>query len=908
MEYQRERDTLSVTVTELAGYAYGVARPLAYTEKYGFKRAFDAEAPVVMPSHEEQFPNKTEPAPNDEATADPHSEDPTQLGKRYHVNRATDRLVENHSSANQTLAGKLLGLDTTTAAAEVELAWVGTIDGMSVELHGRADSISFDGTLHTVEEVKTISSFQNNPNPFTVPSHFAQAMCYAFLLCQTSAVDRVAVQITFVRRADGAKRCWRAVFGFSLLEALVERLFRRAMPFFRIQKERLTLRLDELKSLPFPYPTIRPGQEDFIKEAFRTIYHKKRLFVSAPCGIGKTMSSLYPAFRAIGQGKCDRIFYATAKTITGKAALDAAQTLSAHAPHMRAMLLLAKELQCPMGKLEGESSMALKCPICTCRRDIGWDNTFRPVAAREADALLELLTGGTIYTPEQIKAVAAKHEVCPHELALALSESCDLIVCDYNYLFDDTMRLRRYFKDPNRRERYVFCIDEAHNLPDRAREMYSATLNYEDIERLRAVKDKCFPEDAKFEEALCSVEKWFAVLFRQCEREASLVTVGKTEKKLGYVRSTEIPISITKRFGRLNSVLWQHIKNRHEFAGTLVPYRQTIAKFCQAAAVADDRFCFFASSETPTSAATVTDAVVANEEPVADATAEETALPELFQHKMTVQILCLDPGERLNAMLKSAKASIFFSATLSPIEYYQSVTGSKDSVYLDLPSPYEKDNLCLVAYDGASTRFSDRRDSAEDVADVIEQVVEAKMGHYIVYFPSYLYMQSVYRLFRKRCPHIPTVRQKSGMTLFDREQFLRVFESQKYPHLVGFCVLGGMFSEGIDLMGDSLIGAIVVGTGLPGLSPERNIMAEYYQNRTENGQEFAYVYPGMNKVLQAAGRVIRSETDRGVVVLIDDRYNEPGTKLLFPSHWQHIRYTADPYSLSHILDEFWKDE
>lgn len=868
MEYRRESDTLSVTVTELASYAYGVDRPAQFTEKYGFQRMFEGEdvAPQALPD-------------GDAPEKDP-VDDPARLGQKYHLNRAVDRLLDTTNV-------------TDTAAAEVELAWVGVMDGMHVELHGRSDSITFDGAIHTVEEVKTLASFRDNPNPFSVPSHFAQAACYAYLVCQTSAVDKVAVQITFVRRSDGAKRIWRAVFGYTLLETLVKGLFRRAMPFLKIQKDRLSLRLDELRTLPFPYPTIRPGQEDFMKEAFRTIrngkkYHNGRLFVSAPCGIGKTMSSLYPALRAIGQGKCDRVFYATAKTITGKAALDAAKVLSAHAPHMRAMLLLAKELMCSVGEIEGESTMAMKCPICSCRQNSGWENTFRSVSARQADARIELLENGNIYTPEQIKLVASKHEVCPHELALQISEYCDLIVCDYNYLFDETMRLRRYFADPHRQEKYVFCIDEAHNLPDRAREMYSATLNYTHIQQLRQVKDKCFGGDEKFEEALSAVEKWFQVLFRQCEKESSLVTVGKVEKKLGYYRSTQIPISITKRFGRLNNVLWQHIQNRHEFAGELVPYRQTITGFCHAAQVADDRFCFLASGEMPAESTTW----------------EET----LLSGKMTVQILCLDPGERLNAMLKSARASIFFSATLAPIEYYQSVTGSENSVYLDLPSPYEKDNLCLVAYDGTSTRFSDRRDSAEDVAAVIEQVVEAKVGHYIVYFPSYAYMQSVYRLFHQLCPHIPTVRQKSGMTLFDREQFLRVFESKKYPHLVGFCVLGGMFSEGIDLMGDSLIGAIVVGTGLPGLSPERNLMAEYYQNHTENGQEFAYIYPGMNKVLQAAGRVIRSETDRGVVVLIDDRYNEPGTKLLFPEHWQHMRYTADGYSLDKILAGLWKEK
>ncbi len=861
MEYRKDDDTITLGVTELASYARSVERPAVTTEKYGFRQVWDAD----------------DPADTEEAV-DPRPEgDPAAEGERMHRQLQTDRLYE---------AGEIR---LTEAAAEMELAYSCVMDGQKIELHGRCDSIAFDGELHTVEECKTLSSFRDNPTPFTVPAHFAQAACYAFMICESSHVDRAAVQITFVRRADGTRRSYRAVFARSMLAAFVNGLLRRAMPFLRIGKERASLRLDELQALPFPYASVRPGQRDFIMEASRTIKTGGRLFVSAPCGIGKTMSALYPALRSIGQGRADRIFYCTAKTITGKAALDGAARLGKYAPHMRVILLLAKESLCASGEIDGESSMALKCPVCPSLHAIGFSpgveggkNTYRSYEERQSEALLSLLEGGTVYTPEQIRQTAQDNEVCPHELALDLSEYCDLIICDYNYVFDDRMRLRRYFKDVRRKEKYIFLIDEAHNLPDRARAMYSAALTYGEIRRLRQIKDKLFPGDETLEGALTKTENWFRTIQRRCGRESYLTNDGGTEKKIGSWRDTQIP-EVEKRFGDLIRVLSRYIRDRHEFAGELIPFRQSLMQFVGAAAYADERFCFHAVSEEP---------VRSGDAPVAEG-------------ELTVQILCLDPGGLLDTMLKSARATLFFSATLSPAEYYQSVTGSPKGVYLDLPSPYEKDNLCLVAYDGISTRYSDRKGTAEDTADIIARTVEAKEGHYIIYFPSYAYMKSVYKWFRRICPHIPAIQQKNGMGYGDREKFLAAFEGGRYPHLVGFCVLGGMFSEGIDLRGNSLIGAVIVGTGLPGLSAEGNLVAEYYQNKSENGREFAYIYPGMNKVLQAAGRVIRSETDRGVVLLIDDRYNEPGTKLLFPAHWQHIRYTADPDSLERILQHFW---
>ncbi len=867
MNYRPEDNTLTLTVTELAAFAYGVERPAAVAERYGFRQIWNKDTPDT--------PADTRP-PTDSLTD----------GIRLHRQLQTDRLTEADPTDDD--AEQLVG-------AEVELAYGCTMEDMRLELHGRSDSITFDGTVHTVEECKTVASFRDNLGPFTSPAHFVQAVCYGFMVCRQSMVDKVNLRLTYVRRADGSRKSWQATFGYTMLSALVEGILRRALPFLRIEQERISLRPAELKNLPFPYPSIRPGQQDFVKEAYRTIRTVGRLFVSAPCGIGKTMSGLYPALRAIGQGLCDRVFYCTAKTITGKAALDAASRLSQHAPHMRAILLLAKESLCSAGELEGESSLAMKCPICPDLHAIGFEKTYRSFRQRQSEALLELLTGGQIYTPEKIKAVAATHEVCPHELSLDLSEYCDLIVCDYNYVFDDRMRLRRYFKDVKRQENYVFLIDEAHNLPDRARSMYSATLTAGEIAALRQVRDKLFPDDEPFDTALTGVENWFRVMEKRCLQEAILTTEDGAEKKIGHYRSATLPPDMDKRFGKLTAVLSQYIRDKHEFAGELVKYRQSLLRFAGTAAYADERFAFLAMCSVP----------VTVEDTETDAMVPTTVQPV---SEVTAQILCLDPGGILDTMFRAARATICFSATLAPGEYYQSVTGSEDGTYLDLPSPYDKDNLCLVAYDGISTRYSDRKGTAEETADLIARTVEAKEGHYLVYFPSYAYMRAVYRVFREIAPPVQIIVQKSGMSYKERERFLRAFESGKYPHLVGFCVLGGMFSEGIDLRGNSLIGAIIVGTGLPGLSAELNLMSEYYQNKSENGREFAYIYPGMNKVLQAAGRVIRSETDRGMVLLIDDRYREPGMRMLFPAHWQHMKLTADADTLERILAQFWDKE
>ncbi|MBQ7922107.1 MAG: ATP-dependent DNA helicase [Clostridia bacterium] len=745
-------------------------------------------------------------------------------------------------------------------------------DNLQVEITGTADSITFEQNYHTVEVCHSVRSFSQSQVPLATPDVFGKAVCLGHILCKTENYTRVGLKISFVRRSDSVKKCYFAVFTAEYLQKVFSALMQRAMPFIGLEVERCTFRLEELRILPFPYGSIREGQSDFITEAYRTIKSGGRLFVSAPTGIGKTISSLYPALRAVGAGLADKVFYLTAKNITGKAAVDAAKKLSKHAPHMRTILFLAKESMCNNPKADDESFGIAKCPFCVGRNNIGSGTEFRSYRQRQLEAVLAVLQTGMIYTPDLFKKIGAEYSVCPHELALDVSEYCDLLICDYNYVFDDRIRLHRYFKDISRNERYVFCVDEAHNLPDRTRSMYSASLSSSRVALLRERQKELFDTDTPFSDALFAVEDCLADILALCDAESHMYSQNGQEFRVGYYKDSAVPEELIKAMSSVLAIINRHIRSDSDSAAELSPFRDLFAEFLSAASYADKHFCFFCTSENGA---------------------------------LTLQVLCLDPAGIIDTMLRAAKASILFSATLSPGEYYQNVTGSPDSVYLDLPSPYDPDNLCLMAFDGISTRFNDRKDTREDAAEIIAQAVSEKEGKYIAYFPSYEYMRIVCRKFRELLPDIPVIMQKKGMSYREREQFIRIFSGSKYPHVVGFCVLGGMFSEGIDLQGDSLIGVIIVGTGLPGLSAELNLVAEYYENTMEKGREFAYVYPGMNKVLQAAGRVIRSETDKGMVLLIDDRYSTPEMKLLFPPHWEHIRFTKDPMAVEKILEQFW---
>ncbi len=873
MKFDRAANLMLLTVTELASYAFQRENPGVLMRKFGF--------------------TKTTVAPDTYDFSDESGLLPMRHGTAIHNVTETDE--------------RLLAGENITVYTEVPLEKTLAVGGVTVSVQGFADSISCDGVVHTVEEIKTVGYLENFLTPFSDPSHFAQAAVYAHLLAESANLPEVRLKLTYIRRSNGAKTVFTAAFTRIFLLKIFDALIERAAGFLRIAAERGSVYLDEVKAMPFPYHTIRDGQEQFVREAYRAMTHGTNLLVSAPTGIGKTISALYPAVKATGTGKIDRIFYFTAKTVTGIAAMDAAREIVRHAPHFRAVMIQAKEAVCPIKKELPTLNLRSKCRFCgrlsllsyfgissadgesdptkgefayadCISEDLGRTNlAYRE---RELDALAELLQSkDNLYTTVRIRKVADQYRVCPYELSLDLSEYCTLIVCDYNYAIDESIRFKRYFKDVKNRaeEKYAFLFDEAHNLPDRARNTYSSVLTTADVREIAALCDTYFLEDAEFQaasDALC--EAMSAVTGRCTDNEYYRTTTDGQEISGGFYEAGRVPDALVQSCADMAKYMGRLIREGEDSSEVLSDPYAKLSKFVFTAGFFDEKFRFFASREGG---------------------------------DVTAQVLCLDPSGILRAMTKVARATVLFSATLSPMEYFREVTGLRHAVTLELESPYERDNLCLIAYDSLSTRFADRKGTAEDCAEIIAEAVSARCGNYLVYFPSYEYMKRVCRLFTRAMPEASVVMQRPGMSYRERERFLGIFRERKdFPdeYTVGFCVLGGMFSEGIDLAGESLIGAIIVGTGMPQLSAERNIMAAYYDEKTERGRDFAYVCPGMNKVLQAAGRVIRSENDRGMVLLIDDRLGEPGMKLLFPKHWRHMRYTGDVYSMRAMLEEFWE--
>ncbi len=732
------------------------------------------------------------------------------------------------------------------------------LDGGVVKyrLFGRADGVFEEGGVYTIDLLRMVSlaDFKKKIKE----EGYAALKLLGLLLCLREEREEVRLRIVLINTFDGGFRTEVKRFSRVQLAGFAGGLLTYILPRVRRFIDHETRVRPTAANVPFPYGEIREGQEEMIRAGMSAIKRGHRLFVQAPTGIGKTVSALYPAVRAFGKGLCDKIFYLTAKSGTSREAYAAVGKLSAAGAKLLAIVMTAKEQMCLCDK----GSVGKFCNPKDCR-------FLRGYGERAGYAIEELLGMQSGFYASVITEVAMKHGVCPYELSLDLSEFCDVIICDYNYLFDPAVHFQRYFDRVGDFGEYVFLIDEAHNLVDRAREMYSATLSMCEV---ASVLEE-FP-CGDTHDAIVSLIRAMGELKPLCRE-----TLRKEEDgtEVGYYisrgRVTDFD-EVAKDADREVSE-WLKRNREHELYDRVRTFGQSLRKYARILALYDEKFMTYV---------------------------------ELSGGDTRISLSCLDPSDVLDSCLSKARASIFFSATLTPTAYFSDLLGGgKKQKLLDLPSPYDPENLCVAAIDTVNTRFEDREKSYKKVASCIAAAIAAKAGNYIVYFPSYSYLEKVYEAFRKRYPKVNTVVQKKGMRAREREEFISFFQNDTGKMRVGFCVLGGVFSEGVDLPGSRLIGSVIVGVGLPGFSSERNIMRDYFENRYENGFEYAYTYPGMNSVLQAAGRVIRREEDRGIVVLIDDRYASPTYQKLFPKHWKHLKYAGNPASLAEIVRKFWEN-
>jgi DNA excision repair protein ERCC-2 len=767
--------------------------------------------------------------------------------------------IWHHQSIQR--ANKLASSPGNRYAAEVGVSYDVVSEGICLEVGGRIDGVfDRDGDI-TVQEIKSTAQPLEDLSEESHPLHWAQAQCYAFMYAREYKLDVIAVQLIYSNIDTRATVTFEKTFSIADLEKFFEHLSREYIAWARVLQQWSQTRAGSIRDLTFPYDNYRAGQEELVGEVTRTIADGMMLFAQAPTGIGKTMAALYPAVKAVGEGVVSKIFYATAKTVTRAVAENALETLRRRGLRLKTITLTAKDKICFNPDAE--------CTPEECAFAKGYYDRLRP-------AVRELFARDTFDRPS-IEACAREHSLCPFEFSLDLSLWADCIICDYNYLFDPRVYLRRFFSEENLPAEYLFLVDEAHNLVDRAREMFSAPLSREMIRGVRAAVGK-----SKRKKDAARLLRLGAVLDNLnvfMERAGAFCEEGGEEEGAapGFVVSKQAPVDLLPDLKGLITIAGKILESGKPFPFTekLLELYFAANHFLRMAEYFDESYrCYY----------------------------------ERAGEDLTVKLFCVDPSTLLKAALQRARCSVFFSATLTPLEYFQDLLGGDDEAsLLRLGSPFPAENLSVLIDDGISTTFRTREFSYDRIAQAIAALAGGKVGNYIAYFPSYKYMNEVSRRFIGANPGIKVVCQSTGMSETQRARFLEEFSRFGTATLVGFAVMGGIFGEGIDLVGERLSGVVIVGVGLPQISLERNIIRHYFQEKLDAGYEYAYIYPGMNKVLQAAGRVIRTETDRGVILLMDERFSRQPYRDLIPEHWHPLHHlkTGGLEHARRLLSEFW---
>ncbi len=725
---------------------------------------------------------------------------------------------------------------------EVALARTVEGEGLRLRVGGRLDGVFTGGLFPRVEEIKTTRRPLRECLREENPLHWGQARIYAFLYAAAHGHAAVEVQLTYARTDSGATRSVRRLYDVEELAAFFDEVVGRYLRWAEALRAWAAVRDASIRELAFPFFSFRPGQQEMIGAVREALRRGGRIFIQAPTGIGKTLAVLYPAVRALAERSCEKIFYLTARTTGRLAAESALAALRGRGLRLKHLALTAREKACLQ---PGAACTPEECGFAAGHYD-------RLPAAREA------LFREEAWTREAVAEAARAQRVCPFELSLDLARWADLVACDYNYAFDPRAFLRRFFLEEG--GPWAFLVDEAHNLAERSREMFSAELRRSPLRELGLRLGGDLP----------------AIRRRLEDLDACLAPAALRARAAGgAVADPHPPAELLAHLDGLASAAegWLE-KNRR------TPYRRELEeRYFEAAAFLR----------------------IAERFDEAYATCWEAEPRDLL-----VKLFCVDPARPMAEALRRCRAAVFFSATLSPPDYFRSLLGGGPAGSLTLPSPFPERHFGVFVADTVSTVYRDRARTCGEVARMLRRFVEGRRGNYLLFFPSYEYLRLVLAAFRREGPRADLLVQEPGMGEAEREAFLARFEAPGGGTLVGFAVMGGAFGEGIDLAGARLSGAAVVGVGLPAVGLERELIRAHFAARGESGYDYAYRFPGIQRVLQAAGRVIRSEDDRGVLLLLDRRYAEEKTRRLLPPAWKP-RPVRDERELAEELARFWDD-
>ena len=724
---------------------------------------------------------------------------------------------------------------------EVPLSLVVEGDLYELTVEGRADGIFTEDGKCFVDEIK---GMYRRVELFEKPVfvHRAQAMCYAYIFALQNNMETIGIQMTYCNLETEQTKYFREEFSFEEIKKWFDDLMEEYGKWATFQCEMKNQRQASIKELNFPFE-YRPGQKKLVSDVYRTIMRQKLLFMQAPTGVGKTISTIFPAVKAVGEELADRIFYLTAKTITATVAKETFALLEKNGYRAKTIQITAKEKLCPCDEMECNP---VYCPYAKGHFD------------RVNDAVFDLLHRCDMIERDDILSQADKYTVCPFELCLDTASWCDNIICDYNYVFDPNVYLKRFFQEGIKGD-YIFLIDEAHNMVERSRQMYSAQIYKEDFLTVKRIMKE---HSRSIEKALEKCNKILLEMKRECVSYTIHDTLG----------------NMVFSFMRLMTLLDEFLQKANEFPGKkdVMDFYFELRNFLNIYDLVDEHYVMYSELEA--------------------------------DGRFMLKLFCVDPSLNIQKRLDKGRSAVFFSATFLPVNYYKSLLSTKkDNYAIYADSTFDSKKRLLAMATDVSTRYTRRsRSEYERIAGYINAVVTQKTGNYMVFFPSYKMMNDVADVYcEKYADETELMLQKNNMSEAEREEFLDRFSEESDKTLVAFGIMGGIFGEGIDLKNDRLIGAIVVGTGLPQISNERTILKDYYDAENGCGFDYAFRYPGINKVLQAAGRVIRTTEDTGVILLLDERFWQREYDLLYPREWSD-RKPCNIANVGKLVADFWE--
>lgn len=722
---------------------------------------------------------------------------------------------------------------TTVFNETIELTISGRIDGV----------LNRDGHL-VIEEIKSTHTDFDVLDEKTYPSHLAQLKMYAYMYLEHLDARSIDIVLTYIKVEDRTTLQFEKHLTKKKLETYFNKNIDKYLEWLMLLHQHENARLKSIEGLSFPFDTFRLNQREMMAYIYKNVLRKGILYAEAPTGIGKTVASLFSSLKAVNQPR-EKVFYLTAKNDGKKVVLDTVRLLDEKGLIAKTCEITAKDSMCLLDERDCDPEV---CPYA------------KGYYKKVYKAIRDIYSQETILTKHLFKSYGKKHKVCPFELSLDTSNYADIIICDYNYVFDPLVHLIRYFEMDGYAP--IILCDEAHNLVSRSRAMYSASLFSNDFLRIK--------ETARYLKPNPSYElNQILDIFEEASIELMEVDFIKKEEVNPYLLKT-----LKKLLGKLDQIFSD---DRVQFdKKTLREFYFNVHRFLRISEYYNDEFVF---------------------------------LLEKSDNDIQCSIQCLNASSFITETIEHhTEGCTFFSATLDPMFYYKALLTGDIGDDISFMSPFKQSNLLLLAVDDVSTRYKDRENSIDKIIDVTRALVASKKGNYIVFFPSYAYMKIVKERLVEEIEGVSFVTQRREMFSSERKEIMKLFEEDAETSQVFLFVMGGIFGESIDLIGDMLSGVLVIGVGLPALSPFNNVLRSHYDMTFRNGFDYAYTYPGLNKVIQAVGRVIRTETDRGIAILLDDRFTTRKYLSLYPKAWSHIAICNQVDELSNMMKDFWKFE